>query len=502
MKRIHIMMVIIFCLIVSVGANSFVQFKKVREAYVAGQFYPADPTALTAQLQEYLQMASRIEFNGQLHAIVVPHAGYIYSGPIAAYAYKQITTPFKRVVLFASNHSAYADVDGASVPDYTHYATPLGEVSVSPLVRTLLAQDRIAYIPEAHTTHIIEVQLPFLQTVLPEDFEILPVITGRMNWDDVRYFAELFNQYVDNETLFVLSTDLSHYHSYDEAVRLDTSCTRALETLDTRGVINSELCGQGAALILLEIAKKNGWQGKILDYRNSGDTAGDKSRVVGYAAVAYYQVSDHTSIAAPDQPQQITNPPLHSPQPLSHQEQKLLLELARTTLEQYLQTHTLFEPDPQRFSPFPALQETRGTFVTLKKQGELRGCIGNIIGKQPLYLGVRDHAINAAVHDSRFLPVKQEELTEIDLSISVLDVPRLLRVKTPEDYLEKLTHQDGVLLASGTAQATYLPQVWEQLPDPVEFLSRLCLKAGAQADCWKDPETLIYTYHAQEFAEE
>lgn len=502
MKRIGIMVFIFFCLIGILGEHGFAQRKKVRETYVAGQFYPADSAALTAQVQDFLHLASRIDFPGQLHALIVPHAGYIYSGPIAAYAYKQITRPFKRVVLFASNHSAYADVDGASVPDYTHYATPLGEVRVSPLVQTLLKQDRIAYIPEAHTTHIIEVQLPFLQTVLSEDFEILPVITGRMNWDDVRYFAELFNQYVNDETLFVLSTDLSHYHPYNEAVSLDTSCTRALEALDTEGVINSELCGQGAALILLEIAKKHGWQGKILDYRNSGDTAGDKSRVVGYGAVAYYQASNRASAAASEQSQQNANLPLRTPQPLSPQEQKLLLELARTTLARYLQTHTIFEPDPQQFSPFPALQETRGTFVTLKKQGELRGCIGNIIGKQPLYIGVRDHTINAAVHDSRFLPVKPEELTEIDLSISVLDVPRLLSVNAPEDYLEKLTHQDGVLLASRTAQATYLPQVWEQLPDPVEFLSRLCMKAGAQADCWKDPETLIYTYHAQEFAEE
>lgn len=499
MKRISFIIFIICCLIGSMGKSSFAQPEKVRETLVAGQFYPDDPAALTAQIQAYLQLAARIEINGQLHALVVPHAGYIYSGPIAAYAYKQITTPFKRVVLFASNHSPYADVDGASVPDYTHYASPLGEVRVSPLVQTLLKQDRIAYVPEAHTTHIIEVQLPFLQTVLPEDFEILPVITGRMNWNDVRYFAELFNQYADDETLFLLSTDLSHYHPYNEAVSLDASCTRALEALDTEGVIDSELCGQGAALILLEIAKKRGWQGKVLNYRNSGDTAGDKSRVVGYAAIAYYQASERASA---EQPQPNANLPLRPPQPLSRQEQEALLELARTTLAQYLQTHTIFEPDPQRFSEFPALQETRGTFVTLKKQGELRGCIGNTIGRQPLYLGVRDHAINAAVHDSRFPPVTQEELAEIDLSISVLDVPRLLSVDAPEDYLKKLTRQDGVLLVSGIAQATYLPQVWEQLPDPVEFLSRLCLKAGTQANCWKNPATQIYTYHAQEFAEE
>ncbi|MDY0094560.1 MAG: AmmeMemoRadiSam system protein B [Candidatus Vecturithrix sp.] len=502
MKRIHIILFIVLCLIASLGEHGFAQRKKVRDTYVAGQFYPADPAALTARVQDFLHLASRIDFPGQLHALIVPHAGYIYSGPIAAYAYKQITRPFKRIVLFASNHSAYADVDGASVPDYTHYATPLGEVSVSPLVRTLLAQDRIAYVPEAHTTHIVEVQLPFLQTVLPEDFEILPVITGRMDWDDVRYFADLFDQYVDDETLFVLSTDLSHYHPYDEAVSLDTTCTRALEALDTRGVINSELCGQSAALILLEIAQKHGWQGKVLDYRNSGDTAGDKSRVVGYGAVAYYQAFERTSAAAPAPPQQNARPPLRPPEPLFHQEQRLLLELARTTLVQYLHTHTIFEPDSQQFSQFPALEETRGTFVTLKKQGELRGCIGTIIGKQPLYLSVRDHVINAAVHDSRFLPVKQEELAEISLSISVLDVPRLLSVNTPEDYLERLTHQDGILLVSGSAQATYLPQVWEQLPEPTEFLSHLCLKAGVQASCWKDPATRIYTYYAQEFAEE
>jgi AmmeMemoRadiSam system protein B/AmmeMemoRadiSam system protein A len=500
MKRVVIVIMIVCCMLGSLVEHTNAQQKKVRKPYVAGQFYPGTKQELEQQLQEYLAQAKKIELGGTLHAFVAPHAGYIYSAPIAAYAYKQIDKPFKRVFIFASNHSPDADVDGLSVPaDYTHYETPLGEVRVSPLVQALVKEDRISDVPAAHTTHVVEVHLPFLQMIL-KDFEIIPVVTGRMNLKDVRRFGELFNKYVDDDTLFIVSTDLSHYHPYDEAVRLDTSCIHALEQLDSEGVINSELCGQGAALILLEIAKKQGWQGKILDYRNSGDTAGDKSQVVGYSAIAYYTPTgektssqeEHNIKLKFDAPEQL----------LSEEEQQVLFELAKTTLELYVKEEKVFEPDPEHFSKFPKLLEQRGTFVTLKKNGELRGCIGNLIGRQPVYVSVRDNAINAAVHDPRFPPVMKDELPEISLSISVLDMPRLLWVANAEEYLEKLTHQDGVIIISGNHQSTYLPQVWEQIPNSVDFLSNLCIKGGARPDCWKHPDTQIYTYHAQEFGEE
>ena len=486
-KRILICGIIV-CFIVGGFADlSLALQKKIRKAYVAGQFYPGNKDQLTAQIQDYLEQVEKIDLPGPLQALVAPHAGYIYSGPIAAYAYKQIEKPFKRIFILASNHSPQADVHGLSVPEYTHYTTPLGDVPVSPIAQTLLQEERIAFVSEAHTTHIIEVHLPFLQTLL-EDFEIIPVITGRLKWNDVEYFGELFNQYVDDETLFIVSTDLSHYHPYKEAINLDTSCIYALEELDTKGVINSELCGQGAALIVLEIAKKQGWQGKILDYRNSGDTAGDKNRVVGYSSIAYYNADESDLNSSPPQSQT-----------LSPEEQQLLLELAEKTVELYVKEQKVFEPEAEQFSPSRPLFKPRGTFVTLKKQGQLRGCIGDLIGRQPLFLGVRDNAIKAATRDARFSPLTEDELEEIDFSISVLETPQLLEVSTHEEYLDTLTHQDGVILISGEHSSTYLPQVWGQFPDPVEFLSRLCLKGGALADCWKNLATQIYTYQAQEF---
>ncbi len=495
MKRTIFFLLLLCGLMIIWGNPLEAQHKHVRKAYVAGQFYPGTKETLTAQIHSYLEQADKQDAPGPLHALVAPHAGYIYSGPIAAYAYKQIERPFKRIFLFASNHSQYANVNGLSVPEYTHYATPLGEVNVSPLARKLLEEEDISCVPMAHTTHIIEVHLPFLQTVLTNEFEIIPVITGRLNLDDIRRFGELFHRYVDDETLFLLSTDLSHYHPYDEAVNLDTSCVNALEALDFQGVIDSELCGQGAALILLEIAKKQGWKGKILDYRNSGDTAGEKSRVVGYGAIAYYAAYQSTS--ASQQPAEGS-----TSEPLNEKEHRLLLELARNTVELYVTEHTAYHPDEQLFESYPTLQEPRGTFVTLKKNGELRGCIGSLIGQQPLYLGVRDNAMKAAAHDPRFKPVTPEELDALDLSVSVLDVPALFTVETPDDYLSKLTHEDGVILTNGRRQATYLPQVWEQLPQPREFLGRLCMKARMSPACWQDPNTQIYTYRAQEFGEE
>lgn len=504
MVRLGVFCAMIGCLAGGLFWPAEAQQKHVRKAYVAGQFYPGTPQTLTQQVQQYLDQAGQPELPGKLRALVAPHAGYRFSAPIAAYAYKQIVKPFRRVFILASNHSPYADVDGLSVPEYTHYATPLGEVPVSPLARKLLQDGRISYVPEAHSTHVVEVQLPFLQLLLDE-FKIIPIVTGRMNLDDVKRFGALLAQYADEQTLFIVSTDLSHYHAYDEAVQLDTACVHALEHLDSRGVIESELCGQGAALIVLEIAKQHGWQGKALDYRNSGDTAGDKSRVVGYAALAYYAPAHDAASEADRRPTQpeaesASVAPRPEPNPLSAAEQQVLLELAQTTLEQYVKHQTVYDPPTEEFAQFPRLREQRGVFVTLKKDGQLRGCIGNLIGRQPLYRSVRDNTISAAARDARFQPVTAEELEAISLSISVLDVPQLVQAAAPDEYLERLRPQaDGVILVNGRRSATYLPQVWQQLPDPVEFLGRLCAKGGLAPDCWRQPGTQLYTYQAQAF---
>lgn len=466
--------------------------RNVRKPLVAGQFYPGTRKALESAVSGYLEQAVKEDLGGPLRALVAPHAGYIYSGPTAAYAYKQIDRPFRRVVILASNHSYDADFDGISVPEFTHYATPLGEVRVSPLAQEWLKLDRITYDAAAHTSHVIEVQLPFLQIVLPEDFEILPIITGRINWDDVHRFGELLDSLVDEDTLFIVSTDLSHYHAYDDAVKLDRMCAQALERLDTLGVVNAELCGQVAALILMEVAQNQGWQGKILDYRNSGDTAGDKNRVVGYAAIAFSAPENTDSQSDSDS----------TATKLNEEEQHILVRLAQETMELYVKEGNTLEPKREQFAAYPRLMEERGSFVTLKEHGQLRGCIGNILGRQPLYLSVRDNAIQAATRDPRFKPVTETELADITIGVSVLDVPRPFQVDSPDDYLEQLTHQDGVILISGNRSATYLPQVWEELPEPVEFLSHLCLKAGISTDCWRNPQTQVYTYRAQEFGEQ
>jgi AmmeMemoRadiSam system protein A len=154
------------------------------------------------------------------------------------------------------------------------------------------------------------------------------------------------------------------------------------------------------------------------------------------------------------------------------------------------------------FAGFHRLIEERGSFVTLKEHNQLRGCIGNILARQPLYMSVRDNAISAAIRDPRFRPVTEEELSDLIVSVSVLEVPQLFQVNSPDEYLERLTHQDGVLLLNNGRSVIYLPQVWEELPEPEDFLSRLCLKAGTSAECWCDPQRQLYTYRAQEFGEE
>jgi hypothetical protein len=235
-----------------------------------------------------------------------------------------------------------------------------------------------------------------------------------------------------------------------------------------------DACGRIPILTLMEIAEKKGWRTKLFDYRNSGDTAGDKSQgVVGYASIGFYDG-------------------------LNEEEQKTLLDLAEKTLQShYNGVEYLID-----YSSLPErLREEKACFVTLNENRQLRGCIGHLTAQEELYKCVMDNALNAALHDGRFTPVTKDELGEIKIEVSVLSEPRRMSYDSPDDLLAKLIPGvDGVILKSGMRQSTYLPVVWEQLPNKEEFLGNLCLKQGSPANCWKTAET--YTYQAQEFHQE
>lgn len=449
--------------------------KVIRPPQVAGSFYPASADELSAMLDSFLENAEDRRLNGPVRALIAPHAGYVYSGQVAARGYKLLKDRYRRVFILASNHNPESPPFKLSVSNAKHYQTPLGKVRVSKIARELLDQPLFSYVEEAHATHIIEVQLPLLQKVMG-DFEIIPIVTGGANRDELKQIAGLISAYLDDETLLIVSSDLSHYHPYGRAVELDHACIEAIEANDIKEVARCEACGLPAIRILLEIAGKKGWSREIIDYKNSGDTTGRRDRVVGYSSIVFYEDD------------------------LAFQDKQWLLRLSRKVLESRVRSGVVPEVDESRVPERLLLKQ--GCFVTLEVGQRLRGCVGHLAPQESLYRCVVENTVNAALHDRRFAPVTSSELDEIKIEISALSVPVRFGNRSPEqlmDFLTPLKH--GVILKNGDHRSTFLPQVWEQLPSKRQYLSKLCLKGGLAPDCWKDPETEVLTYGATVFDE-
>lgn len=507
--------------------GSFDSAPPLRQPAVAGLFYPADAEQLRRELDRLLKCAVAPTTTARLRALIAPHAGYTYSGPVAASAFAALRgTTFSRVIVLAPSH--FADFEGVAVTP-ADYLSPLGRLERDPLSERLAQIPPFSSRPAAHVfppawaraglteerpdtyEHALEVELPFLQHALGT-FRLVPLLCGRVDPSEVA--AQLL-AFLDDTTLLVASSDLSHYHPYEEARQRDLRCVRAICSLDTAAMRSQEACGKIPILVVMEIAKRLGWQPILLDYRNSGDTTGDRARgVVGYAAIAFYEGAkaesalrreytkggrDHGVNPIPDPRANGETTPTTSAR-LDRNEGRFLVRLARSALEEAVRHRRRLVVDPT--SVPQSLREKKGCFVTLTEEGELRGCIGHIFPTEPLYLAVIDNAWAAALEDPRFPPVEPSELSHIDIEVSVLTVPRPLAFSSPEDLLAKLRpHRDGVVLKIGSAVATFLPQVWEQLPEPEPFLAHLSRKAGCPSDAWRGPHTSVMTYEVQAFHE-
>ena len=463
--------------------NSISEMKKVREPVVAGSWYPGDKPTLKADIKKYLDNVKKADLNGTIKAIIVPHAGYRFSGQIAAAAFKQIDTDYETVILMGPSH-AYP-LNDASILNVTHYKTPLGEIPLSKKVKELLKEDIIKTVPEADAQeHSLEIELPFLQETLT-NFELIPILVGDI---DPNKFKQVLLKQIDDKTLIVVSVDLSHYHPYNEAKKLDSYSINSIISLDSEGIFDAEIDAPWAVSTLINIAKEKNCKPVLLYYANSGDITGDNSAVVGYSAIAF--VEQHEKDKNNEKKEL-----------LAKEEQKTLLKLARNTIETYLKTGK--KPNVDETKLTPTLKKVQGCFTTLNKNHDLRGCIGHILPQEELYKCVMDNAISAAVSDPRFNQVGYNELKDIKIEISVLTVPKKLKFSSGEDLKNKLRPMiDGVVLKKGWHQSTYLPQVWEQLPNKEEFLSSLCVKGGMDSNCWQDTKTEVSTYQAFVFEEE
>jgi len=468
--------------------------QNVRSAAVAGGFYPADPKILSAMIDDLLAHASPPPINDPILAVVAPHAGYQFSGPVAAYTYAVLKgRKFSRVVVIAPSH--YESFDFTSVYDGDAYATPLGTVRVdnafakqltkmSPTIR-LSSQ---GHIPTPNgAEHALEVQLPWLQRVLG-DFALVPIVMGDQSYENSRALGVALAKLIQgSDTLIVASSDLSHYHPYDEAVKIDHKTLNALEEWDYLSMSRNfearvwEACG-GAPIVAAMIAaeRMGANQALVLKYANSGDTTGDHSRVVGYSADVFVK-TQNGKIAEP----QFS---------LNGHEKNELLALARKSVEYAVREKKAYEPTA---SASEVLNQERGAFVTLKKSGELRGCIGYTSAAKPLYLTVRDTATLAALRDPRFQPVSASELPQLEYEISVLSPLRRVL-----DIRQIKVGQHGLLMKNDAYEGLLLPQVpVEEKWDRQTFLEETCAKAGMRSGCWKDENTDIFMFTAVVFGE-
>ncbi len=469
---------------------------KVRKAVVAGAFYPSNPASLRAMVEGLLKKADVAPIHYPITGLIAPHAGYVYSGGVAAYAYKVLQgRKIERVVVISPSHIDY--FSGASIFDGTHYETPLGLIPVDTEFARKLAEqsERLTLSQQGHTVnfqgrgeHALEVQLPFLQVVLGQ-FQLVPIVMGEQSYETARALGRALARLIkDEKTIIVASSDLSHYHSYQEAIKLDQKVLNAIKEWDYYNLSRNlqgriwEACGGGPIVSLMIASEYLGaTEARLLKYANSGDVPmGDKNRVVGYAAFAFVKAPQKN-----DQDKDFS---------LDEKAQRKLLEIAKKAVELVVEKGEVYEPSP---GDIESIKQDRGAFVTLKINGQLRGCIGYTAPLKPLYLVVRDVAIQAATSDPRFSPVKIPELPYLEYEISVLSPFHHVR-----DVKEIKIGRDGLLIKKGTHVGLLLPQV------PVEwgwdretFLQQTCRKAGLPPDAWKDEEADLFRFSAFVFGE-
>lgn len=462
---------------------------QVREPLFAGQFYPGQPEELERTVAQYLSQA--VSLGVRPLALIAPHAGYVYSGQVAAHAFRQVKGwLYEVIVIIAPNHTT-ADFRDISVYAEGAFGTPLGELPVDTALaqRLIAAHERIVYDPRLHRyEHAIEVELPFVQMVAA-DTPIVPIVMGEPTRENCRILCDALTQALAGQNaLVVASSDMSHYPAYEDAQRIDGRMLAAIESLDVEkvwqenasclsaGVPNlaCTLCGLGPVVTAIMYAQQVGAnQATVLSYCNSGDAPlGDHRRVVGYGAVMFWR---------------------WEPPHLDEAEKQALLKLAREAIRAHLEHKPALSFEPTS----PDLRQPSGVFVTLRKEGKLRGCIGHILPREPLYAAVQSVAIAAAVGDPRFSPLTARELAETEIEISVLSPLR--RVSGIEE-IKVGTH--GLYIRRGQAAGLLLPQVaTEQGWDRLAFLQGVCRKAGLPEDAWQDEATALYTFTAEIFAD-
>ncbi|MEE2761542.1 MAG: AmmeMemoRadiSam system protein B [Pseudomonadota bacterium] len=471
-------------------------FTKVRPPAVAGTFYPGGKVELEAAVRKYLKRAKSeigIAEGPAPKALIAPHAGYVYSGLTAAAAYNTLAPAvdsIRRVVLLGPCHRV--PVQKLALPSTESFATPLGNIAVDGMMaRQIAALPQVSVFDKAHQNdHALEVHLPFLQVMLDE-FTIVPLIVGQATSEEVAEVLEAL--WGGAETLILVSSDLSHYLPYAAAQLSDNGARLAIERLDGSGVGDDAACGRHSIRPLLSLAKRKGLVANTIDVRNSGDTAGTKDRVVGYGSWRFDEKPSNRqqysrNKADGKQTSEGTKGQFDgAARAMLDAHGESLLRLGARTILSHLGGDKQMHLDMTDYAP--PLRENGACFVTLNKDGNLRGCIGSIQAHRPLLTDAAENSGRAAFRDSRFKPLVARELTEhhVTMHISVLSPQVPIIFSSEVDLVSQLRPGiDGVVLQDKGKRGVFLPVVWEQLPEPQIFFTHLKRKAGLPADHWSE----------------
>lgn len=444
-----------------------VSMKKIRPAAVEGKFYPSSKDEISSQLALFSQNGKK-DYSCFSRAIIVPHAGYIYSGQLAYEGFQYLDKNAKNVFIIAPPH--YVPVKNTAISSFEKWETSLGQIEVNQEINEeMIEKFGCEFEDDAfENEHSAEVQVPFIQKLLPHA-KIVPILAGH-NKEKVK---EIIKHYwKDPKNAFVISSDLSHFYPSKEAKKIDGMTAEMIETKDMERFSPEQACGSVGVFALTAFAKEEGFSLIRVGLINSGDVVGDNSRVVGYGSWFLYEGEKSAFI--------------------KKYFSDFVIDVCKKSILARL------NKEITKFENYPAVFDESGAcFVTLEKNGDLRGCIGSIIAHRTLIEDLATNAQNSAFSDPRFAPLLKDEFEQLSIDVSLLSAPEKMDFEDEDDLLSQIKpFVDGIIIKDGGYQAVYLPSVWEQLPEKAMFLNSLKIKAGMT------PKHFSETFEAYRFTTE
>ncbi len=439
--------------------------RKIKEATVANVFYSGDVEDLQLHIESFKQNSKNL-YTYRTRAVIVPHAGLTYSGRLAYEGISQIDKNVKNIFIFAPSHRV--GFDGIAISSYDAWRTPLGITDVNQQICSELFNNFGAKINDDAmlNEHSIEVELPIIQSLF-SDVRIIPVLIGKENPEVIRDIIAAY--YGNPDNAFVISSDLSHYLTNETAKETDKITAQMIESGNISGFRYEQACGAIAIAGLVNFANNNNFSMIRIDMANSAEVSDDPSRVVGYGTWFLYEGNKNDFIAK------------YHP--------AFVIDICKLIIKSEFDEKPLSIIYPQVFDEFGAC------FVTIEKNGQLRGCIGSMVAYRPLITDLVEHAKDAAFKDMRFSPVTEDELPELKFAVSILTEPERVVFETEEQMMNNIVpYDDGIIIRDGDYQAVYLPSVWEEISDKREFMRSLKVKAGLAPDYFSNTFE-VYKFH-------